>query len=135
MVLPFPADCPPSDAKPLGGLFYRLAVRGLAIDEATTEACWRRPYETRRGDLDGQIENPEAHGLSLYASKDDLDHARDLSPIVARKPVAAIRIEPSDGVLKHTPNAESTSHHDWWTEPFDLVPCGIIVELPRPEEG
>jgi hypothetical protein len=134
MALPFPADCPPTEAKSLEGIFYRLAVRGLAVGDATNLSCWLRPYETKSGELEGQAANPKAHGLSLVADKGDLDRARDLSPRIARKPVAAVAIEVSDGVLLHTPNAGSTSHHDWWTEPYDLTPRAIVVEPPREAE-
>ena len=113
------------------GTFYRLAVRGLAVGAATTADCWLRPYEQPRGALEGQSEKPEAHGLSLYASREDLDRARDINPRVARKPVAEVSVTVSDGVLKHTPNAGSTSHHDWWTEPYDLIPEAVIIEAPR----
>ena len=131
MMLPFPRECPPDDATPIAGRYYRLAVRGLAVGSSTDDRCWLRPYETRNGELVGQVDNPEAHGLSLFASRDDLDHARDLNPRVAQKPVAEVTIGASDGVLKHTPTFESTSHHDWWTEPFDLIPEPVIIEAPR----
>lgn len=113
------------------GTFFRLAVRGLVVGAATTDKCWLRSYEQRSSELEGQTGNPEAHGLSLYASKDDLDLARDLNPRIAGKPVAAVTIASTDGVLKHTPNAGSSSHHDWWTEPYDLIPAAVIIEAPR----
>jgi hypothetical protein len=106
-------------------------VRGLAVGSATSDDCWLRPYEQRSGELFRQVDNPEAHGLSLYSSRDDLNHARDINPRVRRKPVAEVTITATDGVLRHTPNSESTSHHDWWTEPFDLIPEAVIVEAPR----
>jgi hypothetical protein len=129
MVLQFPAECPPDDAVSMQGTFFRLAVRGLAVGAATTDDCWLRPYEQRNGALEGQVDNPEAHALSLYASKDDL--ARALNPRIARKPVAAVTLARTAGVLKHTPNAGSTSHHDWWTDPYDLIPVAVIVEAPK----
>lgn len=131
MALPFPEGCPPDDAVSKEGTYYRLARRGLTVGEATTPDCWLRPYETRKGELFGQVDNVVAHALSLFATRQDLDNARDLNPRVAGKPVAALTIGPSDGVLKHTPTDESASHHDWWTNPFDLVPEAVIVEEPR----
>jgi hypothetical protein len=131
MVLPFPPDCPPDDAVSKEGTFYRLAVRGLVVNDPTTPACWLRPYETKKGALYGRELECEAHGLSLFASKDDLDEARDINPRIAAKPVAAVSIAMTDGVLKHTPEGATPSHHDWWTEPFDLIPEAIIIEDPR----
>ncbi|MWJ14243.1 hypothetical protein BC477_03030 [Clavibacter michiganensis subsp. michiganensis] len=131
MVLPFPPDCPPADAVSMAGTFYRLAVRGLAVNDSTTPACWLRPYETRKGDLYGKEHECAAHGLSLFESKDDLDEARDINPRIAAKPVAAVSITTADGVLKHTPTDASASHHDWWTEPYDLIPEATIIEAPR----
>lgn len=77
---------------------------------------------------------PEAHGLSLFADADDMEIARDFVPLMARKPVAAVEIDAGDGVLRSTPMADQRygkSHHDWWTNPYDLIPEAIVVVARR----
>lgn len=112
------------------GTFFRLAQRGLTIGEPTTEASWLRPYETR-GELYKRAELVEAHALSMFTSADELSRARDITPWMARKSVAEVTLAQSDGLLRHTPSAEGDSHHDWWTNPYDLVPSATVIEATR----
>ena len=131
MVQPFPADCPPADAVAMEGTFYRLAHRDHAVGDATTESSWLRPYETRGGELYKRTELVEAHALSMFASAEELSRARDIAPWMARKSVAEVTITTSDGHLRHAPSAEGDSHHDWWTNPYDLMPSAVVVEATR----
>jgi hypothetical protein len=131
MVQPFPPDCPPDDAVAMEGTFYRLAERGLAVGAPTTAASWLRPYETRNGELYKRVELVEAHALSMFASAEELSRARDLTPWMARKSVAEVTLTTSDGHLRHAPSAEGDSHHDWWTNPYDLMPAAVVVEATR----
>lgn len=128
---PFPPDCPPDDAIALGGTFYRLAERGLAVGAPTTEASWLRPYETRNGELYKRVELVEAHALSIFASAEELSRARDITPWMARKSVAEVTLTTLDGHLRHAPSAEGDSHHDWWTNPYDLIPTAVVIEATR----
>lgn len=97
----------------------------------TTPASWLRPYETRNGELYKRVELVEAHALSLFASADELSRARDITPWMARKSVAEVTLTTSDGHLRHAPSAEGDSHHDWWTNPHDLMPDAVVVEASR----
>lgn len=129
MPVPFPPNCPPADAVPKPGTYYRLGRKGLAVGDVTTADCWLRPYETRRGELYKQPERVEAHALSVFAVAEDLHAALELTPWLAQKPVAAVTVGDDDGVLLHTPQPEGHSHHDWWTNPYDLAPSGEVVEV------
>ncbi|MCE4026964.1 hypothetical protein LXM50_13375 [Microbacterium sp. Au-Mic1] len=129
MPLPFPPGCPPDDADPKPGTYFRLAPKGMAVGDATSEACWRRPYETPKGRLEGQGDTPEAHGLSLFADIEDVRAATRFTPWFRGKSVAEITIGALDGSLRHSPTPQGESHHDWWTKPYDFLPQGVIVEV------
>lgn len=129
MALPFPAGCPPVDSAPKPGNYFRLGRKGLAVGESTTPESWLRPYETRSGKYYKQSADPEAHGLSVFADVEELRSAAAFSPWLAGKPVAEITIGASDGHLRNTPTAQGDSHHDWWTNPYDLVPVGTVIEV------
>lgn len=128
---PFPPGCPPADAKPLEGSFFRLAERRLAVGQLTGPASWLRPYETRNGGLWKQSHLPEAHALSVYSDVVELKAARDISPLMGRKPIAKVVIATQDGWVKHAPTEGGRSHHDWWTNPYDLTPRAVVVEAGR----
>ena len=114
------------------GVFYRLAERGLLNGQKPGPNTWLRPYATRNSPLENDYANPEAHGLSLVKSLDDFTNARKAVPRLRKKSVAEVNITEADGLLKHTPsNFVGQSHHDWWTEPFDLLPNAVVVEEGR----
>lgn len=101
----------------------------MAVDDATTASCWRRPYETRNGRLFGKEGDCQAHGLSLFADLDDIRAATSFTPWIRGKSVAEVTISESDGPLRHSPTSEGFSHHDWWTNPYNFAPQGVIVEV------
>lgn len=111
------------------GVYYRLAQRGLVLGAATDEFAWRRPYETRGGELYRQPEAVDAHGLSVFSEIDDLRSAVHFTPWLRGKSVAEVTIAESDGHLRHAPTPEGNSHHDWWTNPHDFAPKGVVVEV------
>lgn len=127
MPLEFPKDCPPPEAAPLPGEYYRLAPRGSAADTVAPASTWLRPYETRSGEFYKRPESPEAHGLSVFKDLTDVTHASDIAPWMRGKSVARFSIGPTDGDLISSPTHELPSHHDWWTNPYDFAPEGVIV--------
>ncbi len=113
------------------GVYYRLANRRHEVGDLTEHDSWLRPYETKSGALYGRPELCDAHGLSLFADLGDLSEARDIVPQMRRKPVASVQIHHRNGVLKHSPlTGHGDSHHDWWTDPFDLIPQAEVI-LPK----
>lgn len=133
MPVEFPPECPPAEAAPKPGTYYRLAQRTLMVGDETTAASWLRPYETRGTEFYKKPDLPEAHGLSIFASLDDVHAAAEFSSWVRSKSVAEITISGSDGDLLHTPVELGESHHDWWTNPYDLAPVGVVVVEAREE--
>lgn len=133
MSVEFPPQCPPAEATPKPGTYYRLSSRSLKLGDATTPASWMRPHETRGSLYYKQPDVCAAHGLSLFADLDDVHAAAELSSWVRGKSVAETTIGEADGVLEHTPTATAKSHHNWWTDPVDRIPDGVIVVEAREE--
>ncbi|MBD8057524.1 hypothetical protein IC607_00885 [Cellulomonas sp. JH27-2] len=131
MTAPFPPGCPPEEAIEVDRSFYRLAEKRLAVGAATGPNSWLRPYETPGSPLLGRSDLPEAHGLSVIGDMAELTRARDMSPWMAKKSVAEVRVTPQSGRVQHTPSRAWRSHHDWWTDPHDLVPLALVVEAAR----
>ena len=73
----------------------------------------------------------EAHALSVFESRDEMNRARDLNPLMGRKSLAEFRIGLDQGRAINTPSADGDSHHDWWTEPEDLTPDALVIEEKR----
>jgi hypothetical protein len=128
MIQPFPPACPPGDAVPTAGTFYSLAERNLSPGETTGRMSWQRPYERKNGAFWGRVDLIDAHALSVFLDKSDLDRARGFTPWMRGKSVAEVTITSADGHLKNTPTPEGQSHHDWWTNPHDLVPQATVIE-------
>lgn len=126
-IQPFPPGCPPDDAQPLPGVFYRLANKDLAVGDPTEESSWLRPYQTH-GPHYKQFDATGAHGLSVFADLDDVTRARRLNPWMARKSLAEVTVAEADGSMRLSPTEFSTSHHDWWTEPVELLPEAVVIE-------
>lgn len=75
----------------------------------------------------------EAHGLSIYKSLDETQRFRDFSPWAASKSVAEVIINIDNGVVLNTPTDSISSHHDWWTDPYNYCPVNIVIDGPRAE--
>jgi hypothetical protein len=126
--VPYPEGCPPDDAQAMDGTFYVYAERHLTVDEPTGPMTWQRPYEKRRGDYYGQTDLVEAHGLSVFGELAEVQSARGFTPWLRQKSVAEVTITPTSGWLINSPTPEGSSHHDWWTNPHDLIPDGRVIE-------
>ena len=96
---------------------------------ATTSESWLRPYETRSGKYYKKHDEPEAHGLSVFGDLEDIRSSLAFSNWFAGKSVAEVNIGEEDGHLRNTPTAQGQSHHDWWTNPYDLVPVATVIEV------
>ncbi len=110
------------------GDFFVLAEGNLKPGDATGRMTWQRPYEKRTGDYAGQTSNIDANALSVFKDVGDLYRARDIAPWTRRKAIAEVSVGQEDGWLKHTPADLGDSHHDWWTDPYDLIPAATVIE-------
>lgn len=105
-----------------------MAGKSLHVGETPGAESWLRPYETRGTGFYKHPELCEAHGLSIFASKSDLDTFRDFNPQLRKKSIARVDITASDGVVLPLPVQYGDSHHDWWTDPVGLLPNSTVIE-------
>jgi hypothetical protein len=121
-----PEGCPPGDATPADGLFYRFMNKS-----EPSEKDFVRPIDRPNADFPAE-QQCEASALSLYADLDDVALAQKLIPGFRKKKVAQGKLESQMGVVKNTPSeyegVRLNSHHDWWLPvdyttlpPFSLV--------------
>jgi hypothetical protein len=125
-----PENCPPGDAQPAEGTFFRFVK-----DDPPSRRDFVRPIDLPGASArHGPDERCEASALSLFADQEDVQKARALIPGFGKKKVARGELAPHMGVLKHTapPIAEQPvfeSHHDWWMPSTysDLPPFVVVT--------
>lgn len=113
------------------GDFFLLGEKNLQPGDQAGRMTFQRPYEKKLGDYFGRTDLVDAHALSVFAERSDLDEARKITSWMRQKSVVRVTVTVDDGHLKNTPTDAGESHHDWWTNPHDLVPVGVAVEAGR----
>ncbi len=113
-----PHDCPPSDAEPAKGEFYRLIKKKHThpqLEDFRSKCeenieCAESPFQG----LPGGITKCQFCGLSVLKSIEDVQFLQKKIPRF-RKDVAAIgTLNPNLGKIKHTPEKAQPSHYTWW---------------------
>lgn len=132
MILPFPDGCPPDDAEPREGDFYVLGEKNLQPGDVPGRMTWQRPYEKPRGEYYQQTDDCNAHSLSVFEDLSDIHRAREFSPFFRQKSIAVVGVTTRDGWFKRVPTVEGDSHHNWWTNPYDLIPNARVIEAKCP---
>jgi hypothetical protein len=125
---PRPEGCPPPEATPLDGDFYRLVRKSLQIGQEVPADEWVPPYQKRRSECTGQPERCECHAHSIFANIDDLLRARDLVPWVRSKAIGRVQLVADHGVGLKSDSLLGPSHYDWWPHNENVVPQGEVVE-------
>lgn len=107
-----PEGCPPEDAKPGSGWFFRFVNKN-----PVTAKDFIRPIDRPNADY-ADDERCSASALSLFADADDVTLAQKLVPGFKKRKVAQGELTPRMGVIKNTPmnvdGTRFTSHYDWW---------------------
>ena len=122
----FPEDCPPNDALPADGVYYRI-VRNMPLDASDFVSVYeqnRRRAESvaRRG----QRSLCETMGLSVYANRDDAIQTA-LRYNIGDK-IASVLLTADAGLTLYTGDGFN-SHHTWWKATgFDATQTVYAVE-------
>ncbi len=112
----YPPGCPPEDAWPAAGSFFRLVD-----SDPPTEADFLNHHELLAlGRVRSRYwsDDCDAAGLSLFSDLDETKQLRQSVGPLRRKLIAAGNVD-GPGRIKHTPSQRSTSHHTWWTPSGD----------------
>lgn len=121
-----PGHCPPSEASPAGGRFYRLATRDSIPGERPKPATWTLPINTKKSA--GTDPNVcSSFSLSIYSNAETLIAAARLVPWAKGKPICELKIPEGCGRLLETPGDLCEGHHDWWPEPLDFIPEATVM--------
>ena len=116
---PLPADCPPDEAQKIT---VQMVVYRLVRTNPPTMSDFRsqraeKPYSKF------QVSECRARGLSVFAKREDSQHAAKL-PSLRGRLICEVRLEPDAGPIQHT---GPRSHHTWWPlARFDIL-RGIVA--------
>ncbi len=117
----FPDGCPPAEAVPASGEFYRL------VDHDPVEEVdfWSHRELSDAGLIGTQRWTEEmecrAVACSVFQDKDDAVSAQGMSGRMRKKRIAMGDVS-GDGVLLATPSSRTgSSHHSWWRNVGDVA--------------
>jgi hypothetical protein len=117
-----PPQCPPSDAIPCGGAFYRIAKGNPASDDDFFSQRKLHPNKIFTG---LGVDECIARSISLFSEVNDATRRLKL-PKFRSANVVEVVLLPKDGVMKKT---FSDSHYSWWRSTDFEVSQAKMIEL------
>ena len=115
-----PEQCPPMDAVPCNGRFYRIAKGNPATDEDFFSQRKLQPNKVFTG---LGVDECIAHAISVFSDLGDANRRLKL-PKFRHANIAEIELTPRDGVMKKT---FSDSHYSWWrSKSFEVVKAKVL---------
>ena len=103
-----PPLCPPADANPCNGRYYRIAKGNPAND---SDFFSQRKLQPDKVFVGPGVDECIAHAISLFADENDVAKRLKL-------------LQPKDGVMKKT---FSDSHFSWWrSNDFDVSQAKVV---------
>ena len=120
----YPANCPPAEAEPASGTVYRLVNH----DPPQAED-FKTPFEEnpKRFDNKPDIRNC---GLSVHTDMQDSEQLKKTMKMIPRfqnSQIAEGELNPTLGLILHTPSSKYRFHHSWWV-PVGAEPW-IVFEI------
>ena len=122
----FPEDCPPEQASPANGTYYRI-VKNDPPEPDDFVSLYRQNRRRAENIVKaGMRSQCEIMGLSVYADIDDAIQCALRYPRIGDR-IASLSLAPESGKVLHTGGAFK-SHSTWWkVEEFDATIEGRIV--------
>lgn len=118
-----PTDCPPREAGPIETTLYR-GIRRPPVSAADF-------LSHREANRNCTACECDCWGLSVWTTRDAVDHARATIPFVRKWYIAEGKVVPEDGVIAATPSEKQPEHHTFWRDiRRDLAPRFTIVLQP-----
>ncbi len=117
-----PALCPPLDAVPCEGTYYRIAKGNPATDSDFFSQRKMLPNKTFTG---LGVDECVARSISLFSEVNDAARRLKL-PKFRCANIVVVTLQPKDGVMKKT---FSDSHYSWWRSADFEVSQAKIVDL------
>jgi hypothetical protein len=123
-----PEDCPPGDAVPMSGEFFRFTAPKLQPGDIAPADDWVVPYQKQKGECVGCPDRCECHAHSIFRDRGDVERAREISPFARKKSIASLVLSPQMGLVRQSPTDALPSHHDWWPTDPSVAPSAAVVE-------
>ena len=123
-----PDECPPSAARPSGGVFYLYARPSLKLGERLAPTDWVYPWKKHRSEVKGRTDMCEAWAFSLWSSADTLREIREREPWTRAKSIAQLELSAQDGVIMASRSPMGDGHHDWWPPAGQTDHGGSVIE-------
>ncbi|MBX8812128.1 hypothetical protein [Pseudochrobactrum sp. AO18b] len=101
-----PASCPPSDVD-VAGVVYR-AVEKLPLAPQHFHS-W-----VKSGQKNAKATDCRHWGISVWDCLEAVEHARNINPLMRERFIAEGKLQPGDGVIKHTPTKSQPMHCTLW---------------------
>lgn len=116
-----PALCPPHDAVPCDGKYYRIA-KGNPVEDA--DFFSQRKLQPDKVFKGAGVDECIARAISLFADANDAMQRLKL-PKFRNANISEVCLTPKDGVMKKT---FSSSHYSWWrSTDFDVLQAKIVM--------
>ena len=115
---------PPTEAEPAPGTVYRLVQHNPVQAED-----FKTPFEEnpKRFDNKPTIQNC---GVSIHTDPQDSEKLRNRIRKFRRRQIAESELNPTLGMIRHTPSLEEKSHHAWWI-PIGAEPWVVFNVISR----
>lgn len=120
----YPENCPPPGAKPASGKVYRLVDHDPAQEED-----FKTPFEENPSRFYNKPKIKNC-GLSVYTDIQGIKQLKKAMKMVPRfknSQIAEGELNPTLGLIQHTPSREYKSHHSWWL-PIGAEPW-VVFEI------
>ena len=121
----YPEDCPPAEAPPADGMYYRIVKNDPPESSDFVPVYWGNQAQAKKAIKNGERTVCQTMGLSVYA---DIDYAIECARIFRKigKSIARVTLGPSAGRAMETKGLPS--HHTWWKcEGFDPTQHAQVV--------
>ena len=118
----YPENCPPMEAQPASDKVYRL-VRSDPAQEKDFKALFEENPQRFKSEPDPKI--CIGCGLSVHTDLQDSERLRKRVRKFKNRQIAEGELNPTFGMIQHTPSSNFKSHHTWWI-PIESEPWIIF---------
>ena len=120
----FPADCPPVDAQPTNGTYYRIVKSDPPDLNDLVSQFLRNQGLAQNNVKQGKATLCETMGLSTFTDINDAVNCFCQIPKLGDK-IARLTLGQAAGKVKATPRNFWESHHTWWKNQV-FTPTGHV---------
>jgi len=125
----FPEGCPPSEALPISGIFFRCVNSDPPNQDDFLSAIEKNP---RRRNPEDEC---KLYGVSMYTQIDDIKRLRNISPPFREMQIAQGQLGSEHGVMRNTKSKYGNSHYTMWffkeidvSSNFSVIPIEEVRE-------